>query len=327
VNGLPEQIALARNGNVLVANFSGSQAGILEFTPAGSLVGIYTATTLSGYRGVFELPNLNLLVATSGGVFEISRDDQLVDTKISSVNARYIEQVDVPSLRLEKTAGTDPGSCGTSDSLPVNYSATVTYCYQIRNTGNVTLTRHTLVDNRLGTLLSDYSFTLAPGASAFLTHSALLTATTINTATWTASNPGPTNVVSATSYATVTVLPPLSLEKTVGLEPSVCATTDAVTVTLPAMVTYCYKITNTGTLTFTRHTLVDNRLGTVLSDFPFTLAPGASAFLTQSALISETTTNLATWTAYNPGPVNAANATDQAHVAPLRQLYLPIIHR
>jgi hypothetical protein len=328
VVGLPEQIALARNGNVLVANFSGSQAGIVEFTSAGSLVGIYTATTLSGYRGVYELPNLNLLVATAGGVFEISRADELVDTKLSGVNARYIEQVDVPSLRLEKTVGADPQTCATSDALNADYGAAATYCFKIINTGNVTLTRHTLVDNQLGTLLNNFAYNLTPGASAFLTHSAVLTITTVNTATWTASNPGPTHVVSATSYATATVpAPAISLVKTVGLDAHTCAATGTLTVTAATEVTYCYTVLNTGGVTLTRHTLYDDQLGTILSNFPYSLGLTSSAFLTQTAAITATTVNGAVWTAFNPGPVNATQSAAQARVVLLRRSYLPVIQR
>jgi hypothetical protein len=328
VNDSPVQVALARNGNVLVANSSGTQAGIVEFSPTGGLVDVITATGLSGYRGVYELPDLNLLVTTGSGVFEINRAGTVVITKTSGVSAWYVESVRVGGIRLAKTVGINPAACATSDTLTVTVGTLVTYCYQITNTGGTTLTRHTLVDNRLGTILNDFPFSLVPGASAFLTQSVVLTTTTVNTATWTAFNPGPTDVVSATSVATVTAVPPsVSLAKTVGTNPLTCATTDMITVTVGTLVTYCYEIRNTGPITLTRHTLVDNRIGTILNDFSYSLAPGAGAFLTHSLVLTMTTVNTATWTAYNPGPVNAASSTDQARVAVLRKVYLPVVGR
>lgn len=90
LNTFGEQVAQAANGNVLVANFSGTQTGIVEFTPVGAVVDIYNPASLSGYRGVFELPNGNLLVTTGSGVHEIDRSSNLVETKISGVSARFI---------------------------------------------------------------------------------------------------------------------------------------------------------------------------------------------------------------------------------------------
>jgi hypothetical protein len=57
------------------------------------------------------------------------------------------------------------------------------------------------------------------------------------------------------------------------------------------------------------------------------LAPGASAFLTQAAVIANTTINSATWTAFNPGPVNSTATVDTATVVVLRRVYLPLIRR
>ncbi|MCF8369336.1 MAG: hypothetical protein K9G76_09865 [Bacteroidales bacterium] len=92
----PEQIALAANGNILVATFS-SPSGIYEFAPDGTLVGYYDV--VSSCRGVYELPNGNLLVTSGGGVYEISKNNVLVDTKISStsMNFRFIEFVSPPT--------------------------------------------------------------------------------------------------------------------------------------------------------------------------------------------------------------------------------------
>ncbi|MCI0577316.1 MAG: immune inhibitor A [Chloroflexi bacterium] len=105
----------------------------------------------------------------------------------------------------------------------------------------------------------------------------------------------------------------IALDKTVGADPDVCAATNNIMVSPGSNVTYCYEVTNTGTITFTYHDLVDSELGAILDDFPYTLAPGASAFLTQTTNITATTVNTATWTAFDTFS-NIAAATDTASV-------------
>lgn len=97
------------------------------------------------------------------------------------------------------------------------------------------------------------------------------------------------------------------LTKTVGTDPNVCASTDEITVDFDSVVTYCFAVTNTGTISLPLHSLIDDHLGNVLVGFPFMLTPGSSAFLTQTTTILENTTNSATWTAYsNPYAVDGA---------------------
>ncbi len=228
--------------------------------------------------------------------------------------AAWIE-VRPPSIVMNKTVGTDPGECATETAITVAAGEEVTFCYQVENTSFHTLTRHDLEDSELGDILSDFTYSLVPGASAFITQTATITQTTTNTAVWTAYNPGPTDVVSATAEATVTVVPPsIVMNKTVGTDPGECATTSEIAVDPGTEVTYCYEVENTGLTALTRHELEDSELGGILSDFTYTLAPGASAFITQTATITQTTTNTAVWTAYNPGPTDVVSATAEATV-------------
>ncbi|MGH2536213.1 MAG: DUF7507 domain-containing protein, partial [Candidatus Promineifilaceae bacterium] len=106
--------------------------------------------------------------------------------------------------------------------------------------------------------------------------------------------------------------PEIELAKTVGEDPSACATTDLISVGAGTEVTYCFEVFNTGNVTFTEHDLVDSELGAILTDFPFILAPAASTFVTQSAVITETTVNTATWTATDG--VETAEDSDTATV-------------
>ena len=91
INNFPEQIAAAQfSTNLLVANFGGTQEGIVELMSDGTLVGVTDPASLGGYRGVFELGNGNLLVTNGGGVHEIDRMNNLIETKVGGVSARFI---------------------------------------------------------------------------------------------------------------------------------------------------------------------------------------------------------------------------------------------
>jgi hypothetical protein len=103
------------------------------------------------------------------------------------------------------------------------------------------------------------------------------------------------------------------MTKTVGTNPTGCATTDNITVVEGADVHYCYTVMNTGNINLSLHDLDDDQLGPILNDFMYDLAPGASVFVTETATITETTTNTAVWTAFNvDGPT--ATYTDTATV-------------
>jgi len=91
VDNFPEQVNEAAGGNILVGNFSGGQEGVIEFTSTGTLIGVYKPASLSGFRGAYDLPNGNILTTNGGGVHEIDRNGNLVETKIDGVNARFIE--------------------------------------------------------------------------------------------------------------------------------------------------------------------------------------------------------------------------------------------
>jgi hypothetical protein len=118
---------------------------------------------------------------------------------------------DGPVLRIEfkKTVGIAlQCSAITATSVVVAVGTAVRYCYTVYNTGSVTVTRHSLVDSEFLQLLIDYPYTLTPGNGAQFSRVFTPSASVVNTATWTAYNPGPTDVVSDTKTATVTVLVP-----------------------------------------------------------------------------------------------------------------------
>lgn len=334
VDNFPQQLGEASNDNVLVANFSGSQLGIVEYLPAGGLVGVYAPFGNSGYRGVYELPNGNLLItygtSPNGGVYEVNRSGVVVDTKLSGAfTGRYIELSQtapppVPSVILAKTVGLTP-ECADQNSLIVPAGVEVTYCYTITNAGNVTFTTHSLNDSQLGTLLNNFGYILGPGQSTFVTATTTISQTTVNTATWTAGDG--TYVANAIANATVTVAPlGLALEVTVGLNETGCPTANAIVVPAGATVTYCFKATNSGNYTLTTHSLVDSQLGTIFTNLSVPLPPAATAFLTRTVTINQNVTNTASWTALtNLGPgVTAGDSATVTIGATSYRIYLPV---
>lgn len=271
--------------------------------------GIYTRD-ISSYLG----QDVELL-------FHVDSDTtvQLAGLAIDDVSIVACAPAPDASIVITKTVGLDPNVCASTSFLNLPFFGDdVTYCYEVHNSGNVSFNSHDLEDDQLGTILNNFPYVLAPGASAFITQSTTITATVTNTAVWTATNG--VDTVADTDSATVFVpapAPAVSLVKTVGTDPNVCASTDEITLPFGGGdVTYCYTIQNTGNITLTHHDLGDSELGTILTDFPFTLVPGASAYLTVTTNIVETTVNTATWTAdLQPAPYTvSASDTDTAVV-------------
>lgn len=229
------------------------------------------------------------------------------------------EEVVTPTIALTKTVGLGAAACDGADSLEVAAGTEVTYCYRVTNTGNVTLTRHTLEDSALGALLTDAEQELAPGGTATITESVVITAAVTNTATWTAFNPGPSDVATASDSATVTILrePAVALTKTVGTEAGSCADASEISVARGTAVVYCYTVANTGNVPLAFHDLTDSELGPLLDGLAFDLAPGATTSVLHTATLTATTTNTATWTAYNEGPADVVTATALATVTVL----------
>lgn len=90
----PQQMARTPSGNILVAVFSGGY--IAEFNSAGTLVGQYDPGTLSGYRGIIELDNGNLLTTSGTGVHQVTRTGLVVTSPFLGSETRYIERVTLP---------------------------------------------------------------------------------------------------------------------------------------------------------------------------------------------------------------------------------------
>ncbi len=93
----------------------------------------------------------------------------------------------------------------------------------------------------------------------------------------------------------------IELSKTVSADLGTCGDSDTITVPAGTEVTYCYTVHNASSnAIFTLHTLEDSHLGSLLVDEPVSLEPDQTyVFFSDStnAVINETTTNTASWTA------------------------------
>lgn len=91
--------------------------------------------------------------------------------------------------------------------------------------------------------------------------------------------------------------------------------TDDISVLPNTEVCYYYTVENVGDVTLTLHDLMDTENGVILDDVEFELTPGATATVFQAGYVgTEPVTNIATWTAFNPGPENEVMATAVTNV-------------
>jgi uncharacterized repeat protein (TIGR01451 family) len=111
INKSPLQMAETSTGNVLVANFDGTQEGIIELSSTGSVIDIFNPGRISLYIGVHELSNGSFLVSTGNGVFLISRTGISADI-ITGIEARFIEYISFPP-DLSNSSKTAPATAET----------------------------------------------------------------------------------------------------------------------------------------------------------------------------------------------------------------------
>jgi uncharacterized repeat protein (TIGR01451 family) len=194
----------------------------------------------------------------------------------------------------------------TAEPTVVLSGETVTYTYHIVNTGDVTLTEITVVDDILG--MVGQPFELLPGAAETRILTAIIDSSVTNVATVTAHHPLGTVQDSDTAGVAV-IQPAMQLRKTV--TPTVVLSGETVT--------YAFRVTNSGDVLLTGIVIVDDHLGQV--GLPFDLAPGLSLTRTQTATITETVTNVATATGHHPrGTVQDSDSATVMVIGPAIQL-------
>ena len=178
-----------------------------------------------------------------------------------------------PSYTLVKNCGPTPENVGD----------TTTYTFVITNNGNVGLTRTSVNDTLLGNLGSQFPATLAPGASVTVT----VTRTVL------AGDPSPLPNTVTSVYGVVGTA--TSITKTANcsidiVHPSYTLTKSCAPATenVGDTTTYTFVITNTGDVALTRQSVNDTLLGDLASNFPASLAPGASVTVTATRVVLAT---------------------------------------
>jgi PKD repeat protein len=130
---------------------------------------------------------------------------------------------------------------------------------------------------------------------------------------------------------TLTVAPPaVELVKTVGLEENTCGTSNDIVVYPDTTVYYCYTVTNIGGTSFNLHSLNDDQLGDLPIDTNLILDPGESYYyISDPVIITDTTTNTATWIANLD--LLSATGSDTATVTVIPEpdcwIYLPAVFK
>lgn len=236
----------------------------------------------------------NIAMASGVGFVEsIQQNAPASDTDSLTINLTR-----TASMTIVKSAGAVVRNA--SDLTRDKAGDTITYSYRVTNTGNVTLTNLTVVDDKIdndaanidcpsgGT--SNVISTLAPTDSVTCVATYTLTSTDIttqsvtNTATVTGTPPsGASDPAPASSAITVLLNQPISLE----IDKTMASRTDpdANGIDPGDVVTYSFRVTNTSTsATLTNITLVDNKISSGI-----TCTGGSGATITSLAPAAFTT--------------------------------------
>jgi uncharacterized repeat protein (TIGR01451 family) len=147
--------------------------------------------------------------------------------------------VNTLAITLDKTVGTVPGVCATTDAITVPTGTTVYYCYTVTNNSTVALNTHDLYDTVLGQIFTGNTQPLDPNESySYIADPYVANATVTNTGTWTA-YADPTHSTEASDTATVTVFTPES-------DLAVVKSDNADPVLVGDFITYTLVVTNYG---------------------------------------------------------------------------------
>lgn len=127
----PEQANEMADGNFVVADFTTDELYIYDIN---GLVNTITPTGFTGLRGVYLLGNGNFLITNGGGVHEVDPSGNLVETEMSGVSGRFIQEYGTP-------LSGGPGECGFICPDDITETLTPGACdkvvfYNVIDTGN-----------------------------------------------------------------------------------------------------------------------------------------------------------------------------------------------
>src|SRR5262249_33079358 len=247
-----------------------------SFTTAAGNIATHVSIAGQGATGNptppdFDVPAISTYTVTPADASDGQSDFQVQVTTSPSQGQKAAANYTVacipspahPSWKLVKAAS------------PLTFTAAgqvINYSYTLTNTGNVTINTIAVSDNKVATVSCPVS-SLAAGAST--TCSGAYTTTSADV-----TNGSVTNTATAHGTPTSGTLADATAQATIKLDakPSwtLVKTANPTTFTLPGqLITYTYKLTNTGNTAINTISLTDDKIGTV-SGCAVTLAIGAS---------------------------------------------------
>ncbi|MFT4299604.1 MAG: hypothetical protein QM597_08225 [Aeromicrobium sp.] len=220
-----------------------------------------------------------------------------------------------PRLLVEKTADLDDvNGNGVADA-----GETISYSFEVSNTGNLTITDVSVADERVSGL-DPTGFTLEPGENQTVTadpytvtEADVLAGDIHNSATATGTSSGGDPVESpesTTTTPTPPVTPKLLIEKTAVLDDA----DESGTADAGETITYSFVVTNTGNVTVSDIS-VDDPLVTGLDPSGFTLEPGESQTVTADVYTVDEADLLAGWV-HNSASASGVDPNDDPVVSP-----------
>jgi hypothetical protein len=215
------------------------------------------------------------------------------ETRVAQVQLDTVS----PAITSQTTVGQNRNICPSTTAVRVLPGQSIAYCVTVRNSGDITLTTHSLLASPSGPSGAFFRV-LPPSATMVITPGTTftqVTSTPFNFEQFNVQQPLTTSVrvssttaggLSVTSVSTATVgigNVTVRFTKTVGTDPRACPTTQNLTAPKGSRLYYCAWIQNTGRVPLTRHRLLENDLSIdVVFNQP--LAPGAVLTVTNEVL-------------------------------------------
>jgi uncharacterized repeat protein (TIGR01451 family) len=314
---------VSNTGNLDVSDVSIADPQVAATTPVSQDIPAgqsrtFTATyvAVQGDVDFGSIPNTAVASGTYEGAEGPTPIESAPDTAVVATPER------APSLMLEKD-GTlnDTNSNGRAD-----VGETIDYTFTVTNDGNVTLENVTVFDDRVASV-SPAPATLAPGDDQVFTATGYVvtqkdvdTGEVLNTAYARGNIPGGAEALSETDDHVVLAVeasPALTIDKIATLsDENGNGTADA-----GEQISYAFIVTNTGNVTLTDVTVVDDRIAGLIPEAIDFLPPGApftfeaEAYEVMAAdMQAATIVNTASATGLDPGLSTVTSADDTATV-------------
>jgi hypothetical protein len=290
--------------------------------------------------GVLQTNLAEVLTPTASLFFSVNRmvtesfSSQSTWTAISTtsgVSATAVQPLAVtvpPVIEVELTVGTDPSQCATTEEITVPPGTPVAYCLTVRNTGTLTLTRHTIASPQLGFTETVPVYILPPGQTLQITsdflqsigldpvftqipQDAVRDATVILTST-TAS--GTEFATDSDAASALVGLVAVDVRKYVQTEPDQCLNRTTISVSARQPLYYCLVLQNTGEQLLNRHTFTDAVPG-IQGTFDYDLA--GTAVVTKGQILTLTQAGLTSTLGAEQAPAVKLGPFTQALTATL----------